>query len=287
MGQRPPSSARIAALGRGLGPDVLAACQQIFGEEQRRLAEETPVAARDVAYGPDERQKLDLYRPEGAVLQPVLLWVHGGGFLRGDKGAEGSPFNAHIGRWAARSGLVGAVMNYRFAPGAQWPSGVEDVAAAVDWLRGEGPAHGIDDRIVLAGTSAGAVHIAGYLAAHREAPVAGAVLLSGLYGFTPLDERDSLYYGPQSDYAERMPLDGIVASGVPLFIACAEYDPPRFQAETLGLLQARLDRHGMMPRAMIVGGHNHYTLAMHIGGSDTRLADEILAFIGDVTGVSQ
>ena len=279
---------QVAKFGRDLGPDVLAACQAMFAEEQQPFAQAQPASARDVAYGPDERQKLDLYRLAAERPRPVLLWVHGGGFLRGDKAAEGSPFNAHVGRWAARNGQVGAVMNYRLAPASQWPSGVEDVAAAVEWLRRDGRAHGIDpDRVVLAGTSAGAVHIAGYLAAHRDAPVSGAVLLSGLYGFTPLEERDSLYYGPPSDYPARMPRDGIVASDVPLFVACAEYDPPRFQAETLGLLQARLERHGVMPSAMIVGGHNHYTLAMHIGGSDTRLADEILAFIGDITGASQ
>jgi hypothetical protein len=50
------------------------------------------------------------------------------------------------------------------------------------------------------------------------------------------------------------------------------------------LLQARLDRHGRMPRAWIAIGHNHYSMAMHIGGSDARLADEILAFAREVCG---
>ena len=51
---------------------------------------------------------------------------------------------------------------------------------------------------------------------------------------------------------------------VPLFVACAEYDPPRFQAETLGLLAARLERHGRMPRAYIASGHNHFSIACHL-----------------------
>ena len=287
MGKLPPSSATISALGRGLGPEVLAACQQIFGEEQLRLAEEMPVAANDLAFGPDERQKLDLYRSASASPRPVLMWVHGGGFLRGDKAAPGSPFNAHIGRWAARNGMVGAVINYRLAPASQWPSGVEDVAAAVDWLRGEGPAHGINPKnIVLAGTSAGAVHIAGYLAAHAEAPVAGAVLLSGLYGFTDLDDRDCLYYGDKADYPQRMPRDGIVGTKLPLFIASAEHDPIRFQREYVALLAARLERHGALPASGVTAGHNHFTLAMHIGSRDTRLADQILGFIAGLDGES-
>ena len=278
---------QVANLGSDLGPELLAACQSMFRAEQSALAADAqgPV---EFAYGPHRRNRIDLYRPEFPAKAPVLLWVHGGGFVQGDKAAAGNPYNAHIGRWAARNGIVGAVMNYRLAPDALWPSGIEDVAAAVDWLTREGPMHGIDaTRIMLAGTSAGSVHVAGYLAAQAEARVAGAILLSGLYGFTPLEQRDTLYYGPATSYAERMPRDGITGTGVPLFLACAQHDPPRFQTETLGLLRARFDRHGTLPAAMIVGGHNHYSLAMHIGTTDTRLADAILAFIGDVTGVTR
>ena len=214
---------------------------------------------------------------------PILLWVHGGGFLRGEKSSPDHPFNAHVGRWAARQGMLGAVMNYRLAPAATWPSGGEDVVAAVEWLHAHAGEHGGDpDRIVLVGTSAGSVHVATALRLAPDLPVRGAVLLSGLYGFTPLDERDTLYYGPQEAYAERMPRDAVIGTQLPLMLACAEFDPPRFQAETLGLLQARLDRHGHMPRAYIAGGHNHFSLAYHLGTADTRLSDEILAFIGDI-----
>jgi len=134
-------------------------------------------------------------------------------------------------------------------------------------------------RIVVVGTSAGSVHIATALRLRPDLPVAGAVLLSGLYGYTPLDERDEPYYGPDADYPQRMPRDAVAQTAIPLFVACAQYDPQRFQAEFLGLMQARLERHGTMPVGMIVPGHNHYTLAMHIGGEDRRLLDEIVRFV--------
>jgi acetyl esterase/lipase len=273
----------IAALGTELGPQVLARVQSLLAWEQTSLAVAAPPPLADLAYGDHERQKLDLYRPEGEGPHPILVWVHGGGFLRGEKSAPGHPFGGHIGRWAARSGLLGAVINYRLAPGSTWPSGGEDIALALDWLKAHAADHGGDPgRIILAGTSAGSVHIATWLKLNPDAAgVRGAVLLSGLYGFTPLDERDTLYYGEPSLYADRMPREAVVATELPLFVACAEYDPPRFQAETLGLLQARLERHGTMPRAMIVSGHNHYSLAMHLGTADTRLGDEILAFAGE------
>jgi arylformamidase len=268
----------IAALGTTLGPDVLARVQALYAGEQRALAQTAPIG--DLAYGPHPRQKLDLYQPEGDGARPILLWVHGGGFLKGEKASPDHPFNAHFGQLAARAGFVGAVINYRLAPEHQWPSGGEDVGLALDWLRENAAQHkGDPQRIVLVGTSAGSVHVATWLKVHPDArDVRGAVLLSGLYGFTSLDARDTLYYGDPSLYPERMPREAIVKTDLPLFVVCAEFDPPRFQAETLGLLQARLERHGRLPRATIATGHNHYSMAYHLGGADTRLTDEILAF---------
>lgn len=282
--QPPDQRAAVAAFGRALGPDVLAGVYALFRAEQEAFAAGQPPALIDAAYGEHPRQRLDLYRPagEGASAAPILLWVHGGGFLRGEKASPDHPFNAHAGRWAARHGMVGAVMNYRLAPETTWPTGGEDVAAAVDWLRANARDHGGDGgHIVLAGTSAGAVHVATALRMRPDLPVRGAVLLSGLYGFTPLDERDTLYYGAPDRYPERMPRDAVVDTALPLFVACAEFDPPRFQAEALGLLSARLLCHGAMPRAYVASGHNHFSLAYHLGGADTRLADEILAFVKD------
>ncbi len=280
----------IVALGQGLGPDVLARVGALYEAEQRAFAGAQPVTAGDIAYGDHERHRLDLYAPEGAGAAPILLWVHGGGFIRGDKRA-GDLYNAHVGRLAARAGFLGAVINYRLAPNHGWPGGGEDVGLALDWLRANAAAHGGDPaRIVIGGTSAGAVHVATYLKLRAgDERVRGAVLLSGLYGFTPLDERDHLYFGAdRTRDAEQRTADALAATQVPLFVSCAEFDPPRFQAETLGLLQRLLAANGRMPRAMIAGGHNHYSTAMHLGGRDRRLTDEILAFahecVGEPTG---
>lgn len=277
----------IASLGTRLGPDTLAAVRGLYDAEQAPRAGALAPVALDCVYGDHPRNRLDLYREgEGEGLRPVLLFVHGGGFLVGDKGGASGWANAHVGRWAAANGMLGAVMNYRLAPADTWPSGAEDVAAAVDWLRANAAQHGGDpERIVLLGTSAGSVHLAGFLKLREDhaALVKAAALLSGLYGFTPLDERDTLYYGPQQSYAERMPQQAVVDTELPLLLACAQYDPPRFQAEWAGLLQARLDRHGHLPRAHYASDHNHYSMAMHLGSADRRLADELLSFFAAFT----
>ena len=274
----------IAAMGTGLGPDVLTACRALFDAEQAVWAEAQPPVLRDAAYGPDARHRLDLYAEGAGQGRPVLLFVHGGGFVMGDKGDNGWA-NASVGRWAARQGWVGAVMNYRLAPDHGWPAGAEDVDAAVAWLRANVAAHGGDpERIFVMGTSAGAVHVSGFL---RHRPdhadlVRGAVLLSGLYGYEPIDLRDERYYGPADLYPARVPLEAVAGTALPLLVACAQYDPARFQGEFLGLMQDRLARHGTMPRAVILPGHNHYTMAMHIGTADRRLADEIARFVKDI-----
>lgn len=287
MTQHIDSRSIIEPMGTTLRPDILVRCKEAFDAEQKRLAEQVLPSATDIAYGPHERHRLDIYAPEGIGPFPILVFVHGGGFLKGDKGGEGDWTNANVGRMAARCGFLGVVINYRLAPDNLWPSGAEDVAATVDWLKANADAYGGNPaKIVLSGTSAGAVHVAGYLKLQPQAArdVCGAILLSGLYGYTSLEDRDALYYGEQVLYVERMPLESVAATKLPLLVACAEFDPPRFQAEFLGLLQDRLVRHGVMPHSYIASGHNHYSMAMHLGTTDTRLANEISNFVSEVTG---
>jgi carboxylesterase type B len=174
--------------------------------------------------------------------------------------------------------MVGAVMNYRLAPDHPWPAGSEDVGAAVDWLRAHAAQHGGDpQRIVLLGTSAGAVHVAGFLRLRPDHGdlVRGAVLLSGLYGYTPLDPRESAIMAApklRDAAARRCRHRPAPAAGL------RAIRPGGFQAEFLGLME-RLNRHGAMPRSVTLSGHNHYTMAMHLGTADRRLADEIAAFV--------
>ena len=104
-------------------------------------------------------------RRASATGAPVLVFVHGGGFVGGDKHVPGTPMYDHIGAWAVRNGWVGVTITYRLAPEHTWPSGAQDVAAAVQWVRDNIAAYGGDPaRIVVAGHSAGCVHVASYLA---------------------------------------------------------------------------------------------------------------------------
>ena len=284
--QDPAIKQVIHDLGDAMGPEVVERMKQVFQPEQQVLAARYPATASDLAYGDHSRQRLDVYGGDKtATDRPILLFVHGGGFVRGDKGSEQQWPNAAVGRMAAANGMLGVVINYRLAPEFTYPSGAEDIHLAIDWVKKHAEQYGgSSKRLILMGTSAGAVHVASYIKQHPAGDdITAAILLSGLYGYTPLDERDTLYYGDQSHYAERQPRKAVEHFSKPLLVACSEFDPFRFQTETAELLCARLKIHRHLPRTAVISGHNHYSLAMHLGTSDKRLEQEIMDFIAQAT----
>lgn len=105
------------------------------------------------AYG---KNKFDLYLPENARNAPLILWVHGGAFVAGDK--RGTEIWASL---LASYGYAVASMNYEWAPEAVWPAQTVQVTECLEELgrlSEEGAGFGMD-RVFLAGDSAGA-HIA-------------------------------------------------------------------------------------------------------------------------------
>lgn len=104
---------------------------------------------------------LDLYRPQAATehsRRPLIIYVHGGGWRRGDSRTLGAfeDFPAVLASLAAR-GYVVAAINYRLSGEARFPAAVQDLNAAIVFLRRNAGPLGIDPgRVVLWGDSAGA-----------------------------------------------------------------------------------------------------------------------------------
>lgn len=98
-------------------------------------------------------RSLDLYRPSTAGPHPVVVWLHGGSWVRGER-TDRTALN----RWLADRGHAVVAVQYRLPPPN--PVGADqrrDVACALSWVRDNAAAQGLDaDRIVLAGQSAGA-----------------------------------------------------------------------------------------------------------------------------------
>jgi len=146
---------------------------------------------RDIGYGDDERQRLDIYRPRGAAGAPVIVFFHGGSWQIGSK--ETYRF---VGRALAACGYVAVVAGYRLHPQVKFPEFLADGAKALRWVNDNIAAFGGDRRrLFIMGHSAGAYNAAMlaldavWLSEVGLDPIrhiAGFIGVSGPYDFLPL-----------------------------------------------------------------------------------------------------
>ncbi|MCB1855704.1 MAG: alpha/beta hydrolase [Pseudomonadales bacterium] len=110
---------------------------------------------RHVPYGPHGvRQQLDIYRPSHIPPEgcPVLLQIHGGAWMIGDKGSQALPLMYHL----ASRGWICVAANYRLSPSVGFPTHLEDCKRALCWVREHGSEYGMDTSFVaVTGGSAG------------------------------------------------------------------------------------------------------------------------------------
>ena len=105
---------KLLELGRVIDPPKTAA---LYAPMQQKEPYQGVKIERDVKYGPADRHLLDVFMPEAnSSARPVLIYVHGGGFVAGNKRNPGSPFYDNIMLWAAKNGFVGVNATYRLAP---------------------------------------------------------------------------------------------------------------------------------------------------------------------------
>jgi acetyl esterase/lipase len=161
---------------------------------------------RTERYALDERGRslhLDLYRPSTPGPHPVVVWVHGGSWIRGERTDRTA-----LCRWLADRGHAVVAVEYRLPPPAPVGEGQRrDVAAAAAWVAAHAAEEDLDpDRIVLAGQSAGATlalsTTAGILAGHLDAPRPRAVVahypVTDLRAVAP-QLQDAVLGGPARD----------------------------------------------------------------------------------------
>ena len=131
-------------------------------EDQPRVYELDEIeVTRNLSYGSHERQHLDIHTDRlrrSDQPMPVIMYFHGGGFIRGDK--DGS---RNVADYFASLGLVGVNATYRLAPEAKFPDGANDMGAAVAWVQENIAEYGGDpSRVFVIGKSAAAAHAATY-----------------------------------------------------------------------------------------------------------------------------
>jgi triacylglycerol lipase len=290
--QMPPDvAARLREIGPVLNPSMIQATFELY---LMRVPKAVPGVSsqEDIAYGPDERHRLDLYAPaaQPGRAMPVVLFVPGGGYVGGAKSRPGVPYYQNVGVFFARNNVVAATMNYRLAPQHPWPAGGEDVAAALRWIRANVALHGGDPaRIFIFGQSAGGTHVAHYAFDERLQPangedgVAGAILQSPVLdpAGAPPGPNIEAYFGKRERWAERSLFGKLDGRKIPVFLAYAELDPPSFRDQAAKLRAALCQRDaGACPRTLELTGHNHISEIAHLGSpDDTTFGLALLEFV--------
>lgn len=171
------------------GPQKLNFADKIWLSEQQAAYTD-----KNIPYGDDDRQKLDIYWPDDdsqdkSEKTPVIIFYHGGSWKDGE--IEGYAF---LGRALASRGYITVIADYRKVPDVLFPGFVEDAASAFVWTEKNIARYGGDpNNIFIMGHSAGA-HLAmlitldpQYLVALGSDPsqIKGMIGLAGPYDFLP------------------------------------------------------------------------------------------------------
>ncbi|WP_052715890.1 alpha/beta hydrolase [Devosia chinhatensis] len=186
--------------------------------------------AKDLAYGPHERHRLDIYAPRRANAQslPVIVFFYGGSWESGRRQAY-----AFVGHALASLGYVVVVPDYRLLPEVEYPLFLDDCAAALRWVRSHSASYGGDSgRIALAGHSAGAYNammVALDPGLRTKAGVGpflkGVAGLSGPYDFFPFDgEVSRRVFGAVPDGLATQPISHVTKQAPPLWLGTGDAD---------------------------------------------------------------
>jgi acetyl esterase/lipase len=179
-----------------------------------------------------DKHKLDLYVPREVKDAPVLFFVHGGAWRRGDKQYLG--LYSSLAMSLAHQGIIVVVPNYRLSPQVTHPEHIKDVARAFAWAYANIARYGgRRDEIFAAGHSAGA-HLIALLATDESwlkaqglelTAIRGVIAISGIYDLSDNNRLFDMTFGHDvSVRAKAAPLSHVCATAPPFLIMYAERD---------------------------------------------------------------
>ena len=218
--------------------------------------------AAGIAYGPNPRQKLDVYTPAvPAPGLPTAVFFYGGSWDSGRRGDY-----RWVGQALASRGFVAIVADYRLYPEVRFPDFLDDCALAVRWAADHAAQFGGDpSHIVLVGHSAGAYNAMmlaldpGYLTRAGVDPkvIRGVAGLAGPYAFLPLDGPvTQRTFGDATDLTLTQPTHFVGPSSPPVFLATGEADTTVYPRNSRKLAAA-LTAAGVKVQAEYYPGVDH------------------------------
>lgn len=247
-------------------------------------------AVKDVAYydGPGAhkvKHRLDLFLPRGKKDFPVLFFVHGGAWQRGDKSML--RIYSGLGSFYARHGVGAVVINYRLSPAVKHPEHVKDVARAFAWTyKNIAKYGGRPDRIIVSGHSAGGHLIAllvtdpSYLKAEglTAKAIRGAIGLSGVYRI-PDRYLASVFGSDPGPRKQASPIEHVRPGLPPFLIVYGDEDLPDCGREPAEAFAKALKDKGDRAETLEVRECGHINVLMNAAIPDTPVSRAVLAFI--------
>ncbi len=251
-------------------------------------------ATEGLAYGPELREKLDVYRPRasaGARVPrggyPVVVFFYGGAWNTGERRDY-----RFIGEALASRGIVTMVADYRLYPQVRYPEFLTDCARALAWAQREAPRFGGDaGRLYVMGHSSGAYNAAmvaldpRWLAAEGLAPgaLAGWIGLAGPYDFLPMTNVQAQPVFNHPDYpAGSQPIDYVTKAAPRTFLGAPANDDVVNPERNTRQLADKLRAAGVSVTLTTYPRAGHYTLIGAFARPLRLLApvlDDVAAFV--------
>lgn len=265
-----------------------------------------PTPKSNIAYvaSGHERQVLDIHAPPGAKDLPVVFWIHGGGWVTGDKTSVQEKPRAFV-----EKGFVFVSTNYRLLPSVDMETIVRDVAKSLAWVHAHIAEHGGDPRRVLVmGHSAGA-QLAALICTDDRYLKAESVPFSILKGCVPVDgdtydvpaiietaeTRRRVHGQPQAKFGHREKFGNDPAKhrdlsavthvapgkGIPPFLVLHVADHPDNSAQAFRL-GAALKQAGIRVKVFGAKGTNHTRINAELGTEADPTTKELYDFLNSV-----
>ncbi|WP_282370745.1 alpha/beta hydrolase [Pseudomonas sp. PS02290] len=242
----------------------------------------------DLAYGPEPRNKLDIYTPKDAAPDaPVVVFFYGGSWISGSRGDY-----AFVGEALASRGIVAVLADYRLYPQVHYRELLQDSAQAVGWTHAHIRQYGGDPgKLYVMGHSAGAYNAAmlaldpKWLAAAGTTPsiIKGWIGLAGPYDFLPIEDPEvkPVFYFPDSP-PDSQPINHVSAASPPALLIASADDTEVNPQRNTGGMASRLRAQGVSVREVYFSRTSHRTLVGALARPLRSLApvlEEVAAFI--------
>lgn len=236
---------------------------------------------KGIAYGPLERQRLDVYYPELVNTQaPVVVFFYGGSWRRGDKTKY-----RFVGQALSSQGYVTIIPDYRLYPEVQFPAFVEDGASSVAWVNQH--IAQAKNGIILMGHSAGA-HLAALLALDRrylsdkgitDKLISGMIGLAGPYAFDPEKfQRFRPIFATAQPADISKPLSYARRDAPPLLLLHGADDRVVLPLHSL-LLEERMEAESGRVRRLELQGADHFDIVLALSEPFSHLVPELLPVV--------